>query len=94
MISDKLFLAWNCPNCSKIKSIISRSTFDDSMNGNDGQFLNVIHTFSNAGSRDILNTFELHDKCAPVLLTHNKKIIDDVEEIISYLKDNDLTDQK
>lgn len=90
MISDKLFLAWNCPDCTKIKSYISEAMFDDSVLGSNGQMLTVIHTFSNNGARDILDIFGLENNYAPVLLTHEENIIDDPDKIISYLKDNGL----
>jgi len=90
MISDKLFLAWNCSNCTKIKAHISESMFGDSIVGSDGQILTVVHTFSNNGARDILDVFGLENSYAPALLTHDNKIIDDPEEIISYLQNNGL----
>ena len=86
MTTDKLFLAWNCSNCAKIKTHISKIMFDDSIMGSDGQSLTVIHTFSNNGTRDILDVFDLGDNYAPVLLTHKEKIIDGPEQIITYLK--------
>ena len=89
IMSDKLFLAWNCNNCTKIKAHISESMFSDSV-GTDGQILTVVHTFSNDGTRDILDTFGLDNSHAPVLLTHNDNIIDDPDKIISYLKDSGL----
>ena len=90
MVSDKLFLAWNCTDCTKIKAYISDSMFDDSMKGPGGQILTVIHTFSNDGARDVLDIFGLEDKYAPVLLTYEEKVIDGPDEIISYLRDNGL----
>ena len=55
IISDKLFLAWNCPGCSKVKAHITKPMLDDSIKGVDGQILTVIHTFSSDGTRDILD---------------------------------------
>jgi len=92
IVSDKLFLAWNCPGCAKVKSHVTKPMLDDSIKGMDGQILTVIHTFSNDGTRDILDTFNLEDKYAPVLLTHNGEIFDDPDRIVSYLKDNNLID--
>lgn len=92
MISDKLFIAWNCSDCSKIKSHISRSMFDDSIRGNDGQILTVIHTFSNDATRDILDIFDLEDHCAPVLMTHAGDVFGDVDSIIAYLEHSGLAD--
>ena len=90
MISDKLFLAWNCPDCTKIKAHISDAMFDDNIRGCGGQILNVIHTFSNDGTRDILDIFGLENNYAPALFTYDEKIIDDPEEIILYLQSNGL----
>ena len=90
MTSDKLFLAWNCSECTKIKMHISESMFDDSVKGLNGQILTVIHAFSNDGTRDILDIFGLENNYAPVLLTHDEKILGDSDEIISYLKGNGL----
>ena len=90
MISDKLFLAWNCCDCTKIKAHISESMFDDSTRGLSGQILTVIHTFSNDGTRDLLDIFNLRDHVAPVLITCDDKVITGSDEIISYLKTNGL----
>lgn len=88
MTTDKLFLAWNCSDCAKIKTHISKIMFDDSIVGSDGQSLTVIHTFSNNGTRDILDVFDLCDNYAPVLLTHKEETISSPEQIIAYLKVN------
>jgi len=90
MISDKLFLAWNCSDCAKIKKHISESMFSDSIKGQDNQILYVIHTFSNDGTREILDIFGLEDSYAPALLTHDERVIDGPEEIILYLQSNGL----
>lgn len=66
--------------------------FNDDRKGPDGQFLNVIHSFSNDGARNLLDVFGLNNNHVPVLLTHKEEIIDDPDEIISYLKDNNLAD--
>ncbi|MBD3404846.1 MAG: hypothetical protein GF411_01765 [Candidatus Lokiarchaeota archaeon] len=52
--------------------------------------MTVIHTFSNEGTRDILDTFGLETSNAPVLLTHTDNVIDDPDKIIVYLQDNGL----
>jgi len=92
MMSDKLFLAWNCLDCTKIKMYISKSMFDDTIRGKSGQTLTVVHTFSNDGTRDILDVFGLEEYHAPVLVTHDDKAIVGPEPIISYLKDQGLAD--
>jgi hypothetical protein len=86
MKSDKLFLAWNCSDCVKVKSKVQEVMFND-QEGKHGQTLTAIHTFSNDGTRDILDIFNLDDKTAPVLLTYNEKILDKPEEIIEYLSE-------
>ena len=96
MISDKLFLAWDCPDCTSIKMHISDAMFDDTIKGRDGQTLTVIHTFSNDGTRDILDVFGLDNYHAPVLLRSDEKIIAGSNDIISYLRSQGLatSDQK
>jgi len=64
--------------------------FDDSVRGLSGQILTVIHTFSNDGTRNLLDIFDLRDNVAPVLVTYDDKIIEGSDEIISYLKINGL----
>lgn len=91
MITDKLFLAWNCSDCAKIKTYISETMFDDSTMGLNGQSLTVIHTFSNGGTRDVLDIFGLNNNYAPVLLTHKEEIISDPSQIVSYLEVNGFT---
>jgi len=58
--------------------------------GVDGQVLTVISTFSDIGTRDILDVFGLEDKYSPVLMTYCDDVIDNPEEIISYLIGNYL----
>jgi hypothetical protein len=95
MLSDKLFLAWNCSDCTKLKIYISDAMFDDTIRGKNGQILTVIHMFSNDGVRNVLDIFNVTDNHAPVLLTHEERIIDAPKDIISYLQDNGLaTKQK
>lgn len=91
-MSDKLFLAWNCPECVRVKSHISKMMFEDDFVGKNGQTLTVIHTFSNDGTRDILDIFGMEDVFTPALLTNDSAVISGTEDIISYLKDNNLTD--
>jgi len=94
LISDKLFLAWNCSDCTRIKAYIVGAMFNDDIKGNNGQILTVVHTFSNDGTRNILDIFGIEDNHAPALLTHDEKIIADADEIISYLQENGLAIQK
>lgn len=93
MISDKLFLAWNCPNCTRVKMHISDTMFRDDVIGKCGQTLTVIHTFSNNGTRDILDIFGLEEYYTPVLLTNDDKKITNPDDIINYLKEQNLTNQ-
>lgn len=87
MKSDKLFLAWNCSDCAKVKAKIQEIMFDN-QKGKQNQTLTTVHTFSNDGTRDILDIFNLDNEIAPVLLTHDEKILNKPEEIISYISEN------
>lgn len=66
--------------------------FEDDVEGKDGQTLTVIHTFSNDGTRDILDIFGLEDDFTPVLLTYDHSVINKTDDIITYLKENNLAD--
>jgi len=86
---NRLFLSWNCPNCIPIKDLLISNNIicNDNINAKDGQSLSVFYTFNNISTRDLLDCFGLKDQFTPVLLTSNKKVLNDKKEIIKYLYD-------
>jgi len=93
MKQDILFMTWNCTDCCRIKvefEQFSKYAFSDEDLGKQGQNLVVVQTYSNAAARFVFK--ELGDfgdeDFTPGVLTCDQRKITDVEEIISYLKEN------
>lgn len=87
MLSDKLILMWNCPNCVKVKTAVDQSLFFKESAGKHGATLTVLHTFSNIATQDIISRFNV-DGVAPILITSTGNVISDSDGIINYLKTN------
>ena len=84
---DYLFVTQNCDECDLIKSIIKPEVFQDDTHGNSGQLLVIVHTYSNAAVRHILDHFGLVGKFTPVILSYTGQTIDSIESIIAYLQE-------
>ena len=93
MIDDQLFLMHNCPDCARIKSVLSRDAiYDDDFRGANSQMLNVFYAFSNNGTRVLLDNLGLHGQFTPVLVTHRGRVLDDWRRIVAYLKQQRMTE--
>jgi len=86
---DFLFTTWNCSECAMIKQKLNPDAmFNDDFAGKDGQALSVINAFSNTGTSAILKKFEFLDHVvSPAIYTHNNVMLFNLEDIISYLKE-------
>ena len=87
--TDKLFMTWNCSDCAKIKEILDMDcAISDERKGKEGQTLTFIQMFSNVGTKDIISYFfPAKFNVTPLLRTCNDKYIEDVDNIIEYLKE-------
>jgi hypothetical protein len=90
MNQDILLLMWNCEDCSKLKANINYAkAFSDNPSGKNGQTLMLYYSFSNIGFKEILTKFGgTGSENAPVLILSNKRVVTDLNEIISYMKAN------
>lgn len=88
---DKLFISWNCPDCTEIKNVLDMGyVIDDDKFGNHSQHLILIQTYSNIGVNNILKDYfpETQDNLhTPILKTYDNKIIKETNKIIEYLKE-------
>lgn len=86
-MTDRLFIMLNCPECAQIKQQLKEEALlEDEFYGVHGQQLNVIHMFSNPGTRDTLDYFGIKDKFTPILQTYTGQVFEDVWEILEYLR--------
>ena len=85
---NRLFLSWNCSGCIPIKDLLMNNNIicNDEIKGKNGQSLSVFYTFNNISTRDLLNCFNLINYFTPVLITWDKKILTEQEEIVNYLQ--------
>lgn len=93
MNDDQLFMMHSCPDCARIKAVLSRDAiYDDDFRGANGQVLNVFYAFSNNGARALLDNFGLCSYFTPVLVTHRGRVLDDAKRIIAYLRQQRMTE--
>ncbi len=84
---DRLFLMWNCPECSQIKELMKQDAiFSDEFRGTDGRQLMVYYTFSNPACRDLLDKYGLVGRFTPTLLTAEGSAFEDVSSILAHLR--------
>jgi cobalamin biosynthesis Co2+ chelatase CbiK len=91
-LHDVLYMTWNCPDCSKIKTEFEDFgiyAFDDDAAGCQDQNLIVIQTYSNVAARYALQQAGLgEDVFTPALVCCDESVLTDVDKIIEYLKEN------
>jgi hypothetical protein len=88
---DRLFLVKNCPSCATIKAHLNWGLIEsDKFFGKDGQRLFVFNTLTVDGGRDLLDRYGLVDKYAPLLMTHDGKLLEEAGAIIAYMMDNKM----
>jgi hypothetical protein len=86
---DRLFLSKDCIECANVRSMIDfDAVIDDGFRGKDGQKLHVFSALSNEATRELLDTFGNSDSYSPLLVTHDGKKLDKVNNIVNCLREN------
>lgn len=85
-----LFVLYNCPDCSEIKSmLLEDAIFDSNFENEYGEKLNLIHFYNEEGSKNTLNKLNFNTTELPIL-EYNGLIITNKNEIIDFLQQNNL----
>jgi hypothetical protein len=90
MITDTIFLMWNCPECTQLKMNISfEKAFMDTASGKSGQILHIYYSFSNSGFKSLLEKFGITESDnAPLLKKASGEVITELAKIVEYMKLN------
>ena len=90
---DRLFVSKGCQDCARIRSVLDmNAVIEDEFTGASGQELYVFSAQSNNAARDLLDAFKLDDHYTPLLVPHNSlDPIDKTDDIISWLRENNMT---
>lgn len=89
---DRLFLEKDCPFCGVIRAEINmNAATSDDFRGSDGQKFFVFSSLSNEASIELIERFGLSGKHIPVMTISDGSIIDDPDDIVTYLRNNGMT---
>jgi hypothetical protein len=88
---DRLFLVKNCQDCSQVRAILNPSLVeDDKFIGKKGQRLFVYSALTADAGSDLLLSFGIADRFAPLMLTAEGDVIDQPGAIMAYMLDNGM----
>ena len=87
LMKDRLFIEKGCPHCSVIRAHLDvESAVRDDFRGSDGQEFLVFTSLSNEASIELLEKFGLAGKTMPGLLKHDGAVVENPNDILTYLK--------
>lgn len=78
-----LILQYNCPECGKIKNNLNDELiYEDTIINNKS--LNIIQTFNNNATKELLEVFNVKEVGTPILIDDNL-VLNNEKDIVEYL---------